>query len=158
MLVRDIMTANTHHCYHDQLASDAARMMEEFDVGCIPVVDDARRPIGMLTDRDICLATYDKQVSPFALAVSAVMSTKVLSCRVSDTVANAERTMQLGQVRRLPVIDREGTLVGILSLNDIVLARSRTSVARAKERLRGQVAATFAAICRHRSPPVGIQC
>lgn len=158
MLVRDLMTPNVHACTCDQHASDAMRAMDDFDVGCIPIVDnDGRSPIAMVTDRDIALACYHKAVPPQMLALRDVMSPGLHTCTVNDKVAAAERTMRDWQVRRLAVVDEHGQLAGILSLNDIVLAGERSALASAKQRVLGDLQETFAAVCRHRPAPVGVQ-
>lgn len=158
MLVRDLMTPNAHFCTVDQHASDAARAMSGFDIGALPVVDDEHFPVAMVTDRDIALACYQRAVAPQLLPLREVMSRGIHSCKVSDTVAVAERVMRDWQVRRLPVVDEHGKLAGVLSLSDIVLAAERSTIARAKQRVTGDLDETLAAICRHRPVPVGMQC
>lgn len=152
MFVRDLMSTNVHYCTLDQTAADAARLMDEFDIGCVPVVDERLSPIGMVTDRDIALATYRTKLSPHAIYIRSVMSNEIFSCAPGDTVQGAERTMRDWQVRRLPVVDEKGRLCGMLSLNDIVLASQRSLL-----RLRGDLDRTLAAVCRHRAPPIGMQ-
>lgn len=158
MLVRDLMTPNAHSCTVDQHASDAARAMSDFDIGAVPVVDEDGSPVAMVTDRDIALACNQKGVAPQLLPLRQVMSRGIHSCKVGDTVAVAERIMRDWQVRRLPVIDERGKLAGVLSVNDIVLASERSTLAKAKRRVTGDLDETFAAICRHRPLPVGMQC
>lgn len=157
MRVRDLMTPNVHCCTTDQNASDAARAMWDFDIGCVPVVDRDHRPIAMVTDRDICMAAYTRGQAPSQIAIEHVMSREVFTCGEADSLASAERTMQERQVRRLPVIGEDGKLVGILSLNDLVIAGTRSPLAAVKQRLRGDVSETLAAVSRHRPGPVGAQ-
>lgn len=157
MRVRDLMTPNVHCCTTDQSASDAARAMWDFDIGCVPVVDGAHKPIAMVTDRDICMAAYTRGQAPSQLAIEHVMSRELFTCQASDSLASAERTMKERQVRRLPVVDEDGKLVGILSLNDLVLAGTRSPLAAVKQRLRGDVSETLAAVSRRRPRPVGAQ-
>ncbi len=155
--VRDLMTRNVHHCGPGQPASDAARAMWDFDIGCVPVVDAQWQPLGMITDRDICMATYTRGRPPSDIRVIDAMSPEIFTCAESDTLATAERIMRERQVRRLPVVDEQGKLVGLLSLNDIALARASSPTAKMKERMLGDVADTLAAVCRHRESPAGGQ-
>jgi len=157
MRVRDLMTPNPHYCTRLQTASDAARAMSDFDIGCVPVVDAGHVPIAMVTDRDICLAAYTADAPPSRVPIAHVMSNAIYTCRVDDSLQSAERTMRDWQVRRLPVVNDRGLLVGILSLNDIVLASTRSPLAKAAQRLRGDVDRTLAAVCRHRPVPAGLQ-
>lgn len=117
--VRELMTRDVQTCGPDDMLDVPARMMWDHDCGCIPVVDEGGRVVGMITDRDICMATYIKGMALWALRVSNAMSAVVHACRPEDTIAAAERIMREHQVRRLPVIATDGRLVGILSLNDL---------------------------------------
>jgi CBS domain-containing protein len=157
MLVRDVMTSHAHYCTLDRSAGDAARLMEELDIGCVPVVDDAMMPVAMVTDRDIALATYRLHRAPQAIDIRTVMSRSLFSCKPGDALRDAERTMRDWQVRRLPVIDEHNKLVGMLSLNDIVLASDRSTSAKLQQRIVGDLDETFRAVCRHRPQPVGAQ-
>jgi CBS domain-containing protein len=99
--------------------------MWEADIGCVPVVDGDGGVIGMLTDRDICMAAYT-QGRPLAdIPVASAMSKQVYSCRPSDAVAVALKVMETTQVHRLPVVDQHDQLVGLLSLADIAREAQR---------------------------------
>jgi len=150
MRVRDLMSTEVHTCTSDQTLQAAARVMWEHDVGCVPVVDEQLRPVAMLTDRDICMAAYTRGERVHEIAVSSAMSAEVRTCHQDDLLVRAERTMMDAQVRRLPVVNDEGTLVGILSLNDIVLARTDSLVGKLRQRLFGDALRTLAAISRRR--------
>jgi len=157
MKVRDIMTRTVHRCGPDGSVTDATRIMWEHDVGAVPVIDATGRPIGMITDRDICMAAYTRGQGLREMNVSSVMSRDLYACRPEDPIAEVERTMMEHQVRRLPVVDATSKLVGIISLNDIALARARNPIEKAKERLLGDVTETLAAICKHGHGPAGNQ-
>lgn len=150
MLVREAMSSGPAACRSGQTLSEAARIMWELDVGCVPVVDDGGQPIAMLTDRDVCMAAYTSGKTLAQLTVQSAMSKGVFSCNADDTLTVAERTMRDWQVRRLPVIDPAGRLVGVLSFNDIVLARAGSKVERVKEFVSGDVVDTLSSICKHR--------
>lgn len=128
--VKDLMTADVHSCRPEEPLSAAARLMWERDCGAVPVVDERVRVVGMITDRDICMATYTQGRPPQDLAVGAVMATTPHACRPEDSLARAEELMSAHQVRRLPVIDDESRLVGILSLADLVRAAASTASTR----------------------------
>ena len=95
-------------------------------------------------------ATFEASISVDALQVSDAMSKDVCACTPEDPVEDAEELMQTNQIRRLPVVDDEGCLQGVLSLNDIALAAER---GRKGEALSAkQVASTLSAISQHRAP------
>src|SRR5262245_22325956 len=121
MKVRDLQTSDVHSCGPDTNLAEAAQIMWECDCGVVPVVDDQRKLVGMITDRDIAIATTTRSLAPADIRVRHVMSTgQLYSCRPDDDVRAALTTMGEHRVRRLPVTDRENHLVGILSLNDLV--------------------------------------
>ena len=102
---------------------EAARLMRGHHVGALVVVDElpvGRVPVGMLTDRDIVVAAVAKEVDPAQLAVGDVMSTGALVVREQDGVADALRVMREKGVRRLPVVRKDGTLAGVLAIDDVL--------------------------------------
>jgi CBS domain-containing protein len=103
--------------------------MWDHDVGVIPVIDADGVLIGIVTDRDICMAAYTTGRPLHAISVSDTMATNVQACHEGDTLESAGRTMSKSQVRRLPVIDEVGKPIGVLSLNDLALnaATSRSN-------------------------------
>ena len=150
MRVKELMSSKPRTCTSKQTASDAARMMWEADIGSVPVVDDDDVPVGMVTDRDVCMAAYIQGRPLNAIPILDVMSPEIYTCLEGDSVASAERTMRAWQVRRLPVLDDDGRLVGMLSLNDVVLARAEAATEKVKKRTLLGLTETMAAICRHR--------
>lgn len=150
MRVRDLMSTEVHTCTRDQTLQAAARVMWEHDVGCVPVVDDLLTPIAMLTDRDICMSAYTRGERVHEISVRSAMSADVRTCHQDDLVTRAEQTMMQAQVRRLPVVNDQGMLVGILSLNDIVLARTGSLLGTVRQRLFGGALKTLAAISKRR--------
>jgi CBS domain-containing protein len=94
--------------------------MWDCDCGLVPVVDELKTLLGVITDRDICIATTSRSVVPSDIQVRDVMSTgTVYTCRPDDDVRTALGTMGTHRVRRLPVVDRQNRLVGIISLCDV---------------------------------------
>jgi CBS-domain-containing membrane protein len=91
----------------------------------LPVVDHEHRAVAMLTDRDICMAACSSDSALSAIHVKDAMSRTLVTCRAEDPVAEAERSMGLHQVRRLPVVGRGGRLEGLLTLDDIAAEARR---------------------------------
>ena len=98
----------------------AARRMAKEGVGCLVVIDDWDRPSGMLTDRDAVLQTLCKRLDPGAVRVGEVASHATVSIREDASLAEAARRMGRHGVRRLPVVDSRGIVVGLISADDIL--------------------------------------
>ena len=149
MRVGELMTVEVKACGPGDSLNRAAQIMWENDCGCVPVADDAERVVGMLTDRDVCMAAYTQGRLLAEIPVSAAMSKTVVACRQDDTIAIAEQRMQAHQVRRLAVVDGNGRIAGILSLSDI--ARSardeRPSGKKRREVSLREVGETLGTIC-----------
>ncbi len=152
MNVGQLMTQNIRACRLEDTLDIAAQIMWDNDCGCVPVIDAHRRVVGMLTDRDICMAAYTQGGSLRMLRVSSAMSKKVYSCKPEDTLAAAEELMRANLIRRLPVTDAEGHLVGIISLNDIAREAQSERTRAKKEITIDEVGLTLAAICSPRLP------
>ncbi|HEX5833354.1 MAG TPA: CBS domain-containing protein [Pyrinomonadaceae bacterium] len=151
MKVKDVMTGSPSVCDLNESLAEAAKTMWEADCGVLPVLKDGREVVGLLTDRDICMAMAMRDSNPAAVSAEEVITGDVYSVAPEDEIQKALELMQQHQVRRLPVINPEGELAGILSMNDIVL--------RAKEKTNGKpklgyadVVNTYKAICEHRAP------
>lgn len=130
-----------------QCLNDAACLMWEFDCGCVPVCNDEDRTIGIVTDRDICMAAYTRGLPIASIPVTTAMSKTVFTCQPDDSIESAEETMKHHQVRRLPVLDSNQQLVGILSLNDIALAYKKRTLDSAVKAT--SVAQTLASVSAH---------
>jgi CBS domain-containing protein len=115
------MTADPKFCLADDSIDKAARMMRDEDVGAVPVVEDrsSKKPIGMVTDRDIALKVVAAGRDGVKTTVRDVMSKGVVTCRCDDDYLDAVRAMARHQVRRMPVVDSTGALAGILSQADV---------------------------------------
>ena len=101
----------------------AARLMRENHVGCLVVVDEVdgkRIVVGVMTDRDIVTAVVAQDLAPSALRVEEVMTTDLLTARPEDSLIDLIRAMQRKGVRRVPVVDRQDELVGIVTLDDVL--------------------------------------
>jgi CBS domain-containing protein len=153
MNVERLMCKTVKSCSIDQTLADAASIMWEADCGCVPVLDANHGVLGMITDRDICMAAFLNGRPLQDLHVKDVMSRQVLSVRPEDSISSAEILMRRAQIRRLPVVNHTGRLVGILSLNDIALEAEREQGARSPDLGLNDVALTLSAVCRPRVPP-----
>ncbi len=121
MRVQDSMTSDPKACSPSTNLAAAAELMWTKDCGILPVVDDAGHVTGIVTDRDLLIALGTRNVRPSELTVGEVMMTPVVTCRPSDDVDTALSQMEARQIRRLPVVSEDGALVGMLTMNDIVL-------------------------------------
>jgi CBS domain-containing protein len=117
--VIDVMTTNVRTCFMSDNLATAAQLMWDHDCGCVPVFNKQARVVGMITDRDICMAAFFQGVPISGIKVSAVMSRQLFDCTSDDDLSAAETIMREKKVRRLPVLNQEGRLVGLLSLSDI---------------------------------------
>jgi CBS domain-containing protein len=126
--------------------------MWELDCGCVPITDEESQVIGMLTDRDICMAAYMQGKTLGEIPISSVMSTELYSCTPQQGVSAAENLMETKRVRRLPVIDRKQHIQGLLSLNDIATMATSEEGKEAKDRQvsYSEVGHTMAVICEPR--------
>jgi CBS domain-containing protein len=147
MKIATLMTTNVATCRLDEPLSIAAERMWTRDCGVLPVVDTDETVVGMVTDRDICMSTWMNGCSPQALNVATAMSRSLHSCSPDDSLDSAEKLMRDNQIRRLPVVDRGGKLVGILSLADIVREAQRERTRGQKEVALAEVTDTLANIC-----------
>ena len=124
MKVRDLMSSPVHSCSTNDTADRAANLMWEHDVGCIVIIDPEAGPVGVVTDRDIAMAAHLRNQRLAEMPVLSIAGPQVFRCTPDDTIAQAEQTMAAHQVHRLPVVDDDGLVVGILSTNDLVRAAS----------------------------------
>jgi CBS domain-containing protein len=119
MNVEQCMTRNPLSCRAGDSLERAAQIMWEGDCGCVPVIDGGSKLIGMITDRDICMAAYTRGAPLHALSVESAMARGVVGCRASDTLETALGLLSSNRLRRLPVVDAQGGLVGIVTLLDM---------------------------------------
>ena len=123
MRVKEIMTTDVAVCGQDDDLARAAGLLFERDCGALPVVQDGK-VVGVLTDRDIAIAGATRGRALHEIRVSEVASQDVWACVPDDDLRTALDLMAANQVRRIPVVDSEDRLRGVLSLND-VLQRAR---------------------------------
>ncbi len=118
MQIADIMTRNPQSVQPGDTLQTAAQAMDELNVGILPVCE-AGRLVGLLTDRDIVVRSTAAGQDPCRTAVADAMTTAIHSVREDASVQDAVRIMQEYQVRRVPVLDAEDRIAGILSLGDL---------------------------------------
>jgi CBS domain-containing protein len=131
-----------------------AALMLEHDCGVIPVVDLNDELSGIITDRDVCMAAYTEAMSLRHIAVSDVMQREVVRCSPRDTIRSATRLMEQARVRRLPVVDEDNHVVGVLSLADLVRESAHRLVVRGALSPRDVVSTLAQASRSRRSVPV----
>lgn len=122
MKVSELMSTPAVTCLEEDTLHLAASLMLDRDCGAIPIVDMTESIIGMITDRDICMAAHATGRTLKEIAVAEITSGKVFSVDASDTVTRAAEVMREHQVRRLPVVDIRDRIVGVISLIDIARA------------------------------------
>jgi CBS domain-containing protein len=147
MRVEEVMTPDAKSIWITESLADAAKEMWENDCGILPIIKD-RKVVGMITDRDICMATAMKDRSPSHISVEEVMSRTVYSAKPEEDVEHALETMRDHKIRRLPVVNKEGELEGILSMNDVVL-KAKTRNGKKPQIDYTDVVKTYQAICEH---------
>lgn len=152
MKVKEVMTENPKACTLTDNLAEVARLMWEADCGIVPVVAEGGKVVGLITDRDICMAAMTKGQNVSNIAAEDVVSGKVFTCKADDDIHSALDTMRENKVRRLPVTAADGQLQGMLSMNDVMLRAEETRDKKARDVSYGDVMNTFKSICQHRLP------
>ncbi len=147
MRLKEVMNQPVVTCPESGTLDQAARLMWEFDCGVVPIVDDGGRVTGVVTDRDICIAAYTQGRPLATIPVTTAMARAVVVGRADQTVEQGEALMREHQIRRLPVLDNDGTLVGIVSMNDLAREAARTP----RTGTEREFVRTIAAVCEPRA-------
>lgn len=150
MKVQDIMTSDVQCCGPDTNLAAAAKMMWDSDCGAVPVLNVQGQVMGMITDRDICMATATKNKPASDITVWETVSGKVYTCYMSDDVHTALDIMKREKVRRLPVVNEDGVLQGIVAMNDFVLLAGEAKGGKAPAVSYEDVVRTMKTISAHR--------
>ena len=145
MKISELMTRPVHACRASDTLDCAARLMWENDIGSVVVTDDGGQVIGMVTDRDACMAALTTGAALHDIPVATAMAKHVVTCKPDDNDTTCAEMMAKHKIRRVPVVDEAQRPVGVVSLND--LART---MARGRDVPATSVAGTLAAICEHR--------
>ena len=146
MKVKDVMTSQPTTCSQDTSLAAAAKLMWDNDCGILPVVEDAKLT-GVVTDRDMYIALATRNQPASHLTVGQVATKTVLTCEPEDDVHAALTTMKQARVRRLPVVGFGGVVLGILSMNDLLLEAGP-----GKALTSDDVLEPLQAICAHHHP------
>ncbi|WP_296676861.1 CBS domain-containing protein [Novosphingobium sp.] len=118
MKVKDVMHKGASWTNPEAPLADLAERMQKEDIGAIPVGENDRL-IGMVTDRDIAVRGLSGRDDPLQLTAREVMSKPIFFCNANEDIEDAVRIMERNKVRRLPVIDENRRMVGMLSLGDV---------------------------------------
>lgn len=123
MKVREVMSQNPTCCTPSDSAQSVARIMRDRNVGAVPVIADQQthQLIGMVTDRDFCCSIVADGLDPKTTTIERFISANPVSCRDGENIERCERLMQDHQVRRIPVVDQSGSVIGIVSQADLAL-------------------------------------
>ena len=128
MKVKELMTTDVKRCSLETNLAAAARIMWEGDCGAVPVTDERDHVVGIITDRDICIAAATRPRPEGEIPVKDVISGALYTCAPGDDVRAVLDTMKARKIRRLPVVEQGGRLVGIVSIHDIAeQSRSRSA-------------------------------
>jgi len=129
MDIRSVMTANPACCTQGTSLQEVARMMADNDCGEIPVVDDARQPVGVITDRDIAVRAVATGCDPAKATAGDYMSSPVATVQEQGSLADVCQLMEQNKIRRVVVVDDRGGVTGIVAQADIALAGKKATTA-----------------------------
>lgn len=146
MIVERIMTREVAYCHPTSTLQNAVRLMADHDCGLIPVIENGAL-VGVVTDRDAALAGCERNERLSDICVGDVMSSRVRVCHPNDEIATVEQQMQLFKVRRIPVVDENERLIGMVSLDDVAMAADRGQD-KPGFPTAAEVAHTLASICK----------
>lgn len=120
MKAKDVMTKNVGFCHEDDNLGKAVAVMWQKDCGMIPVVGEKDRLIGVVTDRDISVAATTRNLNPSDIPVKDLIIGKTITCSRKDSIKKILKKMQKHQIKRLPVVKKNGKLDGVISINDLL--------------------------------------
>jgi CBS domain-containing protein len=122
MRVKHVMTKNPTCCLATDTARTVAGIMRDQQTGIVPVIDNeqSQRVVGVVTDRDLCMNVVAEGREPDAVSVEQCMTATVITCSTNDSIDKATELMRENQIRRVPVVDGDGRVQGIVSMADLV--------------------------------------
>ncbi len=152
MRVEQLMTKQVTSCGPTDTLQRAAQLMWDNDCGCLPVCagNGSTQVTGVITDRDICMSALFQGKPLREMQVCDAMARQLLTCRPGDSLAAAEKIMREAKIRRLPVIDERGRLLGVIALADLAREAARELGSASQEVTETEVGDTLAAICQPR--------
>jgi CBS domain-containing protein len=154
MKVKEICTPGVRTCRRGSTLAEVASIMWESDCGAVPIVDHEGKPCGIITDRDVCMALGTQDRFASSTMVQDVVGRTTFACSSEDDIERALEIMGREQVRRLPVMDGDGRVIGILSLNDVILGVDLLSGRGRPDPLVRKVLATIRDVNVHRGEAV----
>lgn len=154
MKVKDVMQPSPCYCQPETNLGSATELMWNANCGFLPVQSVEGKVIGVVTDRDICIALGTRNRPSGEVTVAEVMSEKLCSCEPGDDIHLALQTMGEARVHRLPVTAQNGTLLGILSIDDILLKAQASGFGKKPELSNDEVVSTLRSITQQSVPEV----
>lgn len=154
MRVEALMTRAVGMCRPHDTLDTVARMMWDGDFGCVPVVQDDEGGacvVGMVTDRDVCMAAYTQGRPLFEIPVSIAMQRDVRACGPKDTIRQVLKILETNQLHRLPVVDEHDHLIGVVSFADVAREAARQHTRSAREVTADEIADALEAVCAPRT-------
>jgi CBS domain-containing protein len=148
MKVRDLMTTNAAFCRPETNLAAVGALMWKHDCGFIPVVDHTEKVTSVITDRDICIALTTKDRQPSKITAGEITAAPAFVCSPDDDIQTALKTMSRERLHRLPVVNNQRGLVGILSINDALL-HAEQGAGKKPGISYDDVVQTLQAICAH---------
>lgn len=150
MKVQDWLSPAAITCRPEESLQRAAQLLWDHDLGAVPVVDGEQKLIGILTDRDLCMAAFTRGSGLHGHSVASAMSKTLYTLAPKDSLAKAHALLRTHQIRRAPVVDAQGVLVGILTLGDLALESAKLGKIK-RRKAAVEVAQTLAAIVTPRA-------
>lgn len=150
MRVEEVMSTPPRSVSPRDTLQDAARQMWRHGCGAVAVVD-RDQVVGMLTDRDVCLAAMIQEASLDGLRVESAMTPVVYTCRAGEALRHVAAAMRDHHVRRLPVVDDAQHLVGMISIDDLAVAAALRQFAGDEALSAQEIATTFASVAAPRA-------
>jgi CBS domain-containing protein len=154
MKAQDVMMRTPAFCNPETNLGAAVEILWNRNCGMLPVVDAQQKVVGVVTDRDLCVALGTRNRLPGEINVGEVASGKVYFCRPEDDIHAALETMAKQKVRRLAVLNQHGTLEGILSMDDVVLHAEAWGPGRTIELSHGEIVETLRRVYGPQLPQV----
>jgi CBS domain-containing protein len=154
MKVKEVMMRTAASCSRETNLGAAVEILWDRNCGILPIVDAEQKVIGVVTDRDICIALGTRNRLPGDVTVGEVITGKLFACASDDEIRTALSTMAQAKVRRLPVVRPDGKLEGILSMDDVVIHAESRSGRGTSELSLEDVVATLKAVYRPELPQV----
>lgn len=120
MKIKECMCHNVYWLKPENTVQECAKLMSDYHIGCVPVCDEEKNIVGLVTDRDVILRSIACNRDINTTPISEIMTTKVCACNSEVEIKEAEDLMCRNQIRRLPIIDYNNKIIGIISLGDLV--------------------------------------